>query len=92
MIYDYNVWCEDEHSEIDHWTEDEAEAMEAAASYRREYGVWPTITRYPTRDMPDGTYQTDTSTGEVVFHGYVETDTTTPNLAVPQRTYKDFAV
>jgi hypothetical protein len=27
MIYDYNVWCEDEHSEIDHWTEDETEAM-----------------------------------------------------------------
>ena len=92
MIYDYNVWCEDEHSEIDHWTEDEAEAMEAAASYRREYGVWPTITRYPTRETDDGYITTDTSTGEVVFHGYVETDTTTPNLDAPHIIPEDFAV
>lgn len=66
MIYDYNVWHEDEQRAIDHWTEDEQEARETAADYHRAHGIWPAIAKYPTRTMPDGTYQTDTSTWEVI--------------------------
>jgi hypothetical protein len=66
MIYDYNVWAEHKHSAVDFWTENEAEARDMARAYHQAHGLWPAITKYPTRTMPDGTYQTDTSTWEVV--------------------------
>jgi hypothetical protein len=66
MIYDYNVWSEDDHASIDYWTEDEQEAREVAATYHATHGVRPTTSKYQTRTMPDGTYQTDTSTQEVL--------------------------
>jgi hypothetical protein len=65
MIYDYNVYAEGEGAEIDHWTEDEAEARATAAEYHREHGEWPTITRYPTR-LLGGQLSTDTTTWEII--------------------------